>query len=137
MVFFKNVPDLEIATLSAFLAFRDGYATPGQFDILLDVRDLLLFGAQHIKDEKIELFSYVVNSALRNVRDSWDGKTFKQLDENELNALSSLVDISRDFWCRHSGSLYQKAYTTLVNLREQQKAKFSGRKTNEDQRATD
>ena len=45
MAFLYSVPDLEIAILSAVAAFRGGYASPGQFDILLDTRDLLLLGA--------------------------------------------------------------------------------------------
>jgi len=66
------------------------------------------------------------NIALANIQDSYNGAF--SLDQEELNALAMLVDISNDFWNRQSGSLYRAAYTALKEWRQKQGAE------NEDQR---
>jgi hypothetical protein len=116
---------LEISILSAVAAFRDGYATPGQFDILLDTRDLLLLGAKGAKDDGVVEVARAINDVLAEIRESWDGNKFAPLSEDDLNALDVLADVSNDFWKRKSGALYQAAYIHLKQWREKQ---------NEDQR---
>ena len=125
MAFLYSVPDLEISILSAVSAFRNGYATPGQFDILLDTRDLLLLGAVGAKDEGVKEVARAINDVLADIRESWNGTKFAPLNENALNALDVLADVSNDFWKRKSGALYQAAYIHLKQWREKQ---------NEDQR---
>ena len=120
MAFLYSVPDLEISILSAVSAFRDGYATPGQFDILLDTRDLLLLGAKGAKDEGVVEVARAINDVLAEIRESWDGTKFAPLNEEALNALNVLADVSNDFWKRKSGALYQAAYIHLKQWREKQ-----------------
>jgi hypothetical protein len=120
MAFLYSVPDLEISILSAVSAFRNGYATPGQFDILLDTRDLLLLGAVGAKDEGVKEVARAINDVLADIRESWDGTKFAPLNENALNALDVLADVSNDFWKRKSGALYQAAYIHLKQWREKQ-----------------
>ncbi len=120
MAFLYSVPDLEISILSAVSAFRDGYATPGQFDILLDTRDLLLLGAKGAKDEGVVEVARAINDVLAEIRESWDGTKFAPLNEDALNALNVLADVSNDFWKRKSGALYQAAYIHLKQWREKQ-----------------
>ena len=120
MAFLYSVPDLEIAILSAVSAFRDGYATPGQFDILLDTRDLLLLGAKGAKDEGVVEVARAINDVLAEIRESWDGTKFAPLNDDALNALDVLADVSNDFWKRKSGALYQAAYIHLKQWREKQ-----------------
>jgi hypothetical protein len=114
------MPDLEIAILSAIAAFREGYASPGQFDILLDTRDLLLLGAKGAKDDGVVEVARAVNDVLAEIRESWDGDKFAPLNDDALNALDVLADVSNDFWKRKSGALYQAAYTHLKQWREKQ-----------------
>ena len=125
MAFLSSVPALAISILSAVSAFRNGYATPGQFDILLDTRDLLLLGAVGAKDEGVKEVARAINDVLADIRESWNGTKFAPLNENALNALDVLADVSNDFWKRKSGALYQAAYIHLKQWREKQ---------NEDQR---
>ena len=120
ITFMYSVPDLEIAILSAVAAFRGGYASPGQFDILLDTRDLLLLGAVGAKDEGVKEVARAVNDVLAEIRDSWDGDKFAPLGDDALNALDVLADVSNDFWKRKSGALYQAAYVHLKQWREKQ-----------------
>ena len=120
MAFLYSVPDLEISILSAVSAFRGGYATPGQFDILLDTRDLLLLGAKGAKDEGVVEVARAINDVLAEIRESWDGTKFAPLNEDALNALNVLADVSNDFWKRKSGALYQAAYIHLKQWREKQ-----------------
>lgn len=120
ITFLYSVPDLEIAILSAVAAFRGGYASPGQFDILLDTRDLLLLGAVGAKDEGVKEVARAVNDVLAEIRESWDGDKFSPLNDAALNALDVLADVSNDFWKRKSGSLYQAAYIHLKQWREKQ-----------------
>ena len=129
MAFLYSVPDLEISILSAVSAFRNGYATPGQFDILLDTRDLLLLGAVGAKDEGVKEVARAVNDVLADIRESWDGTKFAPLNDDALNALDVLADVSNDFWKRKSGALYQAAYMHLKAWRQKQ-----GGFTNEDSR---
>lgn len=120
IAFLYSVPDLEISILSAVAAFRGGYASPGQFDILLDTRDLLLLGAVGAKDEGIKEVARAVNDVLAEIRESWDGTKFAPLNEDALNALDVLADVSNDFWKRKSGALYQAAYMHLKAWRQKQ-----------------
>lgn len=120
MAFLYSVPDLEISILSAVSAFRNGYATPGQFDILLDTRDLLLLGAKGAKDEGVVEVARAINDVLAEIRESWDGTKFAPLNDDALNALDVLADVSNDFWKRKSGALYQAAYIHLKQWREKQ-----------------
>ncbi len=120
MAFLYSVPDLEISILSAVAAFRSGYASPGQFDILLDTRDLLLLGAVGAKDEGVKEVARAINDVLADIRESWDGTKFSPLSEDALNALDVLADVSNDFWKRKSGALYQAAYMHLKAWRQKQ-----------------
>jgi len=114
------LPDLEIAILSAVAAFRGGYASPGQFDILLDTRDMLLLGAKGAEDEGVVEVARAVNDVLADIRESWDGKNFAPLNEYSINALQVLADVSNDFWSRASGALYQAAFVYLKQWRQKQ-----------------
>lgn len=129
MIFMHTIPDAEIATLTALEAFRCGYASLGQFDILLDTRDLLLLAASAKKDEGVIAVCSAANMALGQIRESWDGERFGPLNDDELNALLVLVDISNDWWRRKSGTLYQEAFNALNSWRIKQ-----GEMLNEDRR---
>lgn len=120
IVLSQIMPEVEIGILSAVSAFRGGYATPGQFDILLDTRDLLLLGASGVKDMGMVEAAMAINEVLADIKDSWNGKYFPMLSEYQLNALDVLADISIDFWKRQSGSLYQAAYMHLKAWRIEQ-----------------
>jgi hypothetical protein len=120
VVYLHTTPDLEIAILSAVAAFRDGYASPGQFDILLDTRDLLLLGAKGAKDDAVIEVARAINDVLAEIKESWDGTKFAPLNDDLINALNVLADVSNDFWKRKSGALYQAAYIHLRQWRKKQ-----------------
>lgn len=122
------VPEAQIILLTALNAFRQGWAQPAHFDVMLDTRDLLLLAAKAKKENDIAEASRAINIALANIRDTWNGKKFNCSDE-ELNALQILVDISNDFWSRQSGHLYHMAYRVLKQWRAEQE-----RERNENQR---
>lgn len=132
MVFLHTIPEVEIFIYSAISAFRDDYATPAQFDVLLDTRDLLYFGAIGANDYGIAKLAEALQDVLAEIRDSWDGERFSPISEETLNALNLLADISIDFWKRQSGVLYQMAYLHLKKVRKSQIEKG---KANEDRRA--
>ena len=113
------VPEAQICLLTSMQAFREGWAGPAHFDAMLDTRDLLLLAAKAKNNSDVVEAARAINLALANIRDSWDGSKFAVSDD-ELNALQVLVDISTDFWARQSGNLYQMAYMTLRQYREQQ-----------------
>ena len=113
------VPEAQIVLLTALQAFRNGWAGPSHFDVMLDTRDMLLIGSKAKNDADLVEVSRAINVALANIRDSWDGNKFYP-DQDELNALEILVDVSNDFWNRQSGSFYQQAYLTLRQWRKEQ-----------------
>lgn len=127
IVLAQIMPEIEIGILSAVAAFRGGYATPGQFDILLDTRDLLLLGASGAKDVAVAEAARAINDVLADIKDSWDGEHFTKISEYQLNALDVLADIAIDFWKRQSGSLYQAAYMHLKAWRIKQGEKNENR----------
>lgn len=120
LVFLHTIPDVEIAQLTALQAFREGYASPGQFDILLDTRDLLFLSAKAKGDEDVLKMCEIANDVLGQIRASWDGERFAQVSDDSLNTLRILVDVSSDWWKRQSGLMYYRAYTVLKNWRQQQ-----------------
>ena len=121
-------PETQIILLTALNAFRQGWAQPAHFDVMLDTRDLLLLASKAKKENDITEVARVFNVALANIRESWDGTKFSYSDD-ELNALQMLVDISNDFWARQSGNLFHMAYNVLKRWRAEQE-----RERNEDQR---
>jgi hypothetical protein len=121
-------PDPQIMLLTALNAFMQGWAGPAHFDIMLDTRDLLLLAAKAKKESAIVEAARAFNVALANIRESWDGDKFS-VNDDELNALKMLIDISNDFWARQSGNLFHMAYRALKQCRLEQE-----RETNEDQR---
>jgi hypothetical protein len=137
LVYLHTIPEVEIFILSAVAAFRDGYATPAQFDVLLDTRDLLHFGAIGARDEAARKVAVVLHDVLSEIRATWDGENFPPISQDTLNALELLADISIDFWKRQSGVLYQMAYRKLKSVRKMQMdyQKDTGKdERNEDQR---
>ena len=124
LLFSQIVPDAQITLLTALNAFREGWAKPAHFDVMLDTRDLLLLGANAKEDEGIMAVCKAANIALANIQDSYNGVF--SFDQDELNALVMLVDISNDFWNRQSGSLYRAAYTALREWRQKQGAENEG-----------
>jgi hypothetical protein len=113
------VPEAQIVLLTALNAFRDGWAKPPHFDVMLDTRDILLLGAKAKNEDDIAEAARAFNLALANIRESWDGDKFSVRDDDQ-HALGFLVDISNDFWNRQSGHLYQVAYLTLKEWRKEQ-----------------
>lgn len=128
IVMSQIVPEAQIVLLTALNAFRQGWAQPAHFDIMLDTRDLLLLAAKAKKENDIVEAARAFNLALANIRESWDGNKFSYSDD-ELNALQMLVDISNDFWARQSGNMFHMAYNVLKRWRAEQE-----RERNEDQR---
>lgn len=120
LVFLHTIPDVEIAQRTALESFREGYASPGQFDILLDTRDLLFLSAKARGDEPVLKVCAIANDVLGAVKASWDGERFAPVDGDSLNTLRVLVDISSDWWKRQSGVMYQRAYTVLKDWRQYQ-----------------
>jgi hypothetical protein len=112
-------PEPQIMLLTALNAFRQGWAGPPHFDIMLDTRDLLLLASKAKKENAIVEAARAFNVALANIRESWDGSKFSYTDD-ELNALQMLVDISNDFWARQSGNLFHMAYRALKQWRNDQ-----------------
>ena len=129
IAFMHTIPEAEIALLTALDAFVKGWASPNQFDALLDTRDLLVLAATAKRDEGVIAVCNAANIALGNIRETWDGEKFATPTEDELNALRFLADVSTDFWKRQSGALYQAAYAHLKQWRDTQ-----GSGKNEDQR---
>ena len=121
-------PETQIILLTALNAFRQGWAQPAHFDVMLDTRDLLLLAAKAKKENDLVEAARAINIALANIRESWNGEKFSS-SEDELNALQLLVDISNDFWARQSGNLYHMAYNVLKRWRAEQE-----REKHEDQR---
>lgn len=113
------IPEAQIALFTALQAFKEGWAEPAHFDAMLDTRDMLLLGANAKREEKTVEVARAINVALANIQDSWDGKKF-YFNEDELNALQILVDVSNDFWNRQSGAIYHAAYSALKKWRQQQ-----------------
>ena len=120
--------ETQIILLTALNAFRQGWAQPAHFDVMLDTRDLLLLAAKAKKENDLVEAARAINIALANIRESWDGAKFSYTDD-ELNALQMLVDISNDFWARQSGNLFHMAYNVLKRWRVEQE-----RERNESQR---
>ena len=129
IVMSQLAPEAQIVLLTALNAFRQGWAQPAHFDIMLDTRDLLLLAAKAKKENDIAEVARAFNLALANIRESWDGAKFSYTDD-ELNALQMLVDISNDFWARQSGNMFHMAYNVLKKWRAEQERE----RKNEDQR---
>lgn len=123
LVAWHNAQSLETAEIGALNAFRIGMPNKTSFNVLCDCRNMLLLAASHKaehftgaqKDEAEAIIAVcsAAGTALANMRDRHaEGKTLNATAE-EMDALSVLIDTSKDFWRRQSGSLFESAYNAL------------------------
>jgi hypothetical protein len=119
LVAMETLPEAEIAILIALHAFENNYATPAQFDVLLDVRDLLLLAADAVENAQVVSVCRDSGKTLLKIRQSFDGKNFSVLPE-DLAVLKILINTSKAFWSLHSALLYRAAYKGLCKWREEQ-----------------
>jgi len=123
MVALSVVKTCEIAEQMAITALVGGWATPTQFDCLLDCADLLLLAAADRHDDGCREVAYHARDALHGIAARFRAVGKIGATGDEVKALRVLVDVSRDFWYRKSGVLFADAYTALEKFRATQAEK--------------
>jgi hypothetical protein len=123
MTILHTVPAYEIRARTAVEAFRLSFADNGHCNDLSDVRDLMMVAVamQGKPDPDTGAAIEVAGIALLNLIDRRNETGKWQADEEELNALTLLVETSRDFWSRKSALLFRNAVVELQNIRASEK----------------
>ena len=130
LVAWHNEGSLEISEFGAVLAFKLGNGNRSSHDVLVDCRDMLLLAASHKADtcegaqkrdaEGVVGVCKAAGIALANIKDRHLRSGAITANEDELNTLSILVDTSKEFWKRQSGSLFEAAFNGLEIFRKYQ-----------------
>ena len=101
-------PEIETKEHVCVLAFTKGFASQEHFDTLLLSMNLLLVAGQTDKKRKyaIDYAFKTIKPALQNVKQRvYDTGKFG-VNAEELKAIKSLIEFSREFWNLNTGQLY-------------------------------
>lgn len=110
-------PEVGITERMAAEAFSAGFAGVRQFDILADVRDLLMLSAAERQQQDALDVCDITAEALESIK-ARHAKTGKfGATGEELKALRLLVDFSEDYWKRTSGTHFVEANRALDRAR--------------------
>lgn len=115
-------PEFSLTERMAVEALRGGYATAANFNELIDVRDMLLLGADARGDKGALAVADAASEALLSIRERKLRTGRVGASGDELATLAALVDLSEDFWKRQSGDLFDQAHKALCEYRTEQAA---------------
>jgi len=118
-------PEVAIQERSAVLALRGGWAEGSHYNLLANVRDLLMLAASEKHDKAVIGVCDLAGVALLNIKDRYAEKKRFGATGDEIRALELLCDVSEDFWKRKSGGLFIDAEAALHRAREMHKAEAS------------
>lgn len=113
LVAMQLAPEVEIAERLAINAFASSTATPTNFNVLADCRDLLAIAANMRGDADTGAVCELGHIALSNIKDRYLEHQRLGLTGDELQALRAMVEVSNDFWKRQSGELFRRANVEL------------------------
>lgn len=114
-------PEAEMSERLALAGVEAGWATPAQFNCLLDCADLLLLAATEKNDNGCAEVAQHARAALADIADRYQADKTLKAGPEEMNVLNCLVDVSEDFWKRKSGALFADSYRALDKYRAYQK----------------
>ena len=117
LVALYNAPEVELAERMAVQMFWTGQADRGQFNVLADVRDLLVLAASHRDDKPVLAVCEAAGIALANIKDRYMEKARMGCTSAERDALMMLVEVSDDWWKCQSGELYRAANEAIDKAR--------------------
>lgn len=118
-------PEVTIQERAAVLALRGGWAEGSHYNLLANVRDLLMLAASEKHDKAVIGVCDLAGVALLNIKDRYNEKKRFGATGDELRALEMLCDVSEDFWKRKSGGLFIDAEAALHRAREMHLAEAS------------
>ncbi len=101
-------PEVETKQYACILAFTHGVANQEHFDTLLLTMNLLLVAGQTDKKRKYAVdFAFKhIKPALQNIKERVYKTGKFGVNGIELDAIKKLIEVSRDFWQRQPGTLY-------------------------------
>jgi len=114
--------DLEIKERMAVQSFAKGFATPAQYDVLLDMLNIMMLGASSCKTRSyaLDYAKQVVGEALLSIRQRYERTGKLGCSGDELNILKEFVNNNIEFWKRQPGELFilacQKYYEYKLEL---------------------
>jgi len=115
--------DLEIKERMAVQSFAKGFASPAQYDVILDMLNIMMLGATSDKSRSyaLEYAQNVVGTALIGIRERYERTGKLGCNSDELNILKEFVNNNIEFWKRQPGELFilacNKYYEHKHNLR--------------------
>lgn len=107
--------ELDKKELAAAMRFQWGTADKSDYDLLLDLTNLMLI-AGHTSAEREHLVSYVDNIAmptLKSIKERFDRTGKLGVSGPEGSILVDITTISRDFWNRQPITLYSECAAEL------------------------
>lgn len=117
MVALAMEPDMEIRQRQAVTGLVQGWGGADQFDELVDCRDFLVLGAGVKQDDGILALCDAVLEVLSALRSRYDATGKLVLEGDEATVLSTMVDVSQDFWGRVSGEFFIQARRAFWEVR--------------------
>jgi hypothetical protein len=110
-------PEVELTERFALDAFLQGRAQSNDYNVLADVRDLLMLAASEKNDRDVIAACELAGIALLNIKDRHAKTKRFGCTADERAALMALVDVSDDFWRIQGGGLYHDANKALDKAR--------------------
>lgn len=114
--------EIEISVRMSLQSMREGCATSGQFNILLDACDMLLLGSELVQDAGAKAVGVACKGTLFDI-----GTRAAMRDSSSLAAtpaqyenLRLMVEVAYDFWLRQPPRIFKETSDKLRAIRVSQ-----------------
>lgn len=118
MLVMRGIREVELDTkeLSAALAFKFGTATKADYDMMMDITNMMLIAASTAKHREyvIPIIDNSIMPTLKSIRERYERTNKLGVSAEESKVLVDLTEISKQFWLRQPLDLYKRCATELA-----------------------
>ena len=113
LIAMKVTPEVGISQHMALTALVGGWAGKAQFNALGECCNLLAQGADIEQDKEADNMAGLGEAALSNIKERYLSTGLFTSTDEDIGALTIMVEFSEDWWNRRGGTTFHAAYTAM------------------------